>query len=222
MCGRDYNTYTDEELELRYLISRPLHLRLTPNYNLAPTQMTPIVRMRDNAVRIEQSKWGLVPFKPRPGEKSSFAPINARSETIDEKSMFKSAFHSHRCIVPLSGFYEWKKIGDKKQPYAIRGPTESILSVAGIYSELALPGGEVLDTFAVLTTEANSLMENIHDRMPVILSREGEKLWLSPDAKTAELKLLFKPSPNDWLTAYPVSTAVNNVHNNAPELLKKA
>jgi len=219
MCGRAYETYTDDELELRYFAKRKLNLALTPNFNLAPTQMSPIIRMREGEVAIELSKWGLIAFKPKPGEKSSFAPINAKSETIDEKPMFKSSFLQRRCIVPVSGFYEWKKIGDKKQPYAIHGANEPILSFAGIYQEIELPGGEMLDTFAILTTEPNPLMAQIHDRMPVILDRAGEKTWLNPDSKPSELKKLFVPSPSEWLKSYPVSTLVNSPRNNSENVL---
>lgn len=222
MCGRAYETYTDEELELRYLSGRPIHLRLKPNYNLAPTQMSPIVRLRGTELKIEISKWGLVAFKPRPGDKSTFAPINAKSETVDEKPMFKSSFLKRRCIVPVSGFYEWKKVGEKKQPYAIQGVNEPILSFAGIYNEIQLESGEILDTFTILTTEPNSMMAKIHDRMPVILSREGEKAWLNPDATSQGLRALFAPCADSYLVSRPVNIAVNNVRNNSPELLKAA
>jgi putative SOS response-associated peptidase YedK len=221
MCGRAYSTYTDEELELRYLSSRPIHLRLAPTYNLAPTQMSPVVRMRDGERRIEMSKWGLVAFKPRSDEKSTLAPINARSETIDEKPMFKSSFLKRRCVVPVSGFYEWKKTGTDKQPYAIHGTKEPILSFAGIYNEIELEGGEILDTFTILTTTPNSDVEAIHDRMPVILSREDEEIWLNSNSKISDLKRLFEPAPRGTLSNYPVSTAVNSPRNNGPELLKE-
>lgn len=163
MCGRAYESYTDEELELRYESKRQIHFRLSRTCNLAPIQMSPVVRIKDGELRIEMSKWGLVAFKPKPGEKQTFAPINAKSETVDDKPMFKSSFLRRRCVIPVSGFYESKKIGDGKQPYAIHGAQESILSFAGIYNELELPGGEVLNTFTILTTEPNSIMKKIHD-----------------------------------------------------------
>ncbi len=221
MCGRAYQTFTEDEIALRYLSRRPIELDIKPNYNLCPTHLSPVVRVREGELKIELSKWGLIAFKPRPGEKATFAPINARSETVDEKAMFKQSFLKRRCILPVSGFFEWKRDGKNKQPYAIHGSKDKILSIAGFYNEIELEKGEVLDTFAILTTESNSMMQKIHDRMPVFLSAEGEKIWLDPQSKIEDLKKLFKPTPSSWLDSYPVSNAVNSPRNNAPAILGK-
>jgi putative SOS response-associated peptidase YedK len=221
MCGRAYSTYTDEELEIRYGAKRPAILRVQPNYNFSPTQFSPVVRVRNDERVVETSKWGLIPFRPKPGLKSSFAPINAKAETVAEKPMFKHSFLRRRCIVPVSGFYEWKRCDETKRPFAIHLKDEKIMSMAGIYSSIELDDGEVLDTFAILTTEPNAKMADIHDRMPVILAQKDEEEWLDPENQDAKrLAKFLRPCPANWLETYEVSTLVNSPRNNSPEILR--
>jgi putative SOS response-associated peptidase YedK len=223
MCGRAYRTFTDEELEIRYQSRRPAHLRIDPNWNFSPTQISPIVRVHDGERWVETSKWGIQPFRPRAGDKRPLAPINARADTAFEKPMFKHSLLNRRCIVPVSGFYEWKKCDDEtKRPFAIRLKDDPIMSMAGIYSVLDLGGGELLDTFAILTTEANEKMVDIHDRMPVILDRRDEERWLDPESTPETIRALLKPCAPERLETFEVSKLVNSPRNNSPELLRPA
>jgi putative SOS response-associated peptidase YedK len=141
--------------------------------------------------------------------------INARAETITEKPSYRVAFQRRRCIVPLSGFYEWQRQGDEKRPFAIFSKNEPLLSLAGIWETW----GDI-HSFSLITTEANAFMSKIHDRMPVLLSEKDEEEWLDPKQTSSERLLrLLKPCPERWLDCHEVSTAVNSPKNNREELL---
>jgi putative SOS response-associated peptidase YedK len=226
MCGRAYDTFTEEELTWRYWSKKPLRNRLPefkPNYNLSPTQVTPIVLMRDGELTCELLRWGLVPFWAKDVKSASkYSLINAKAEEIDQKRSYQQAFGKRRCIVPLSGFFEWKREGEgPKRPFAIRIKDEPIMSVAGVWEHWkSQETGEVVNSFSIITTAANTFMQNIHDRMPVILDRKDEPEWLDPENDdTDKLKALLKPCPSDWLDAYEVSTLVNSPRNNSKEVL---
>lgn len=226
MCGRAYHTYTDEELALRYLHERakrhPL-ATLKPNYNLSPTHLSPIVRVEKGERVIKEYRWGLVPGWAKDLKSASkYSLINARGEEIAEKRTYAGPYKNRRCIVPLSGFVEWKREGDSKRPFAIYLKDQSIMSVAGIWEEwTSRDDGEIIHSFAVITTGANDFMSNIHDRMPVILTREDEDEWLDPGNRdTAQLGKLLKPCPNSWLKTHEISTRVNSPKNNYSELLE--
>jgi putative SOS response-associated peptidase YedK len=229
MCGRAYQTYTQEELALRYLNEKPLELpEFKANYNLCPTQFSPIIRQdKENGRQLELFRWGLIPHWSKDTQ-SAYKMINARSETVFEKPSFRDAIRQRRCIVPFSGFYEWLREGESKRPFAIflKGSPEKqrpIMSVAGIWEtwRSEKKEEELLHSFSILTTESNSFMRKIHDRMPVILNQESEVAWLdSALQKPEELKNFFKPSPSSWLEAYEVSTGVNSPKNNSKAVLK--
>jgi putative SOS response-associated peptidase YedK len=222
MCGRAYSTYTDQELHDRYLNHLPVRIpRLEPNYNLSPTQLAPVLRRApDGKAELCLLRWGLVPSWAR-DIKIGYSLINARSETVREKPSFRSAIKSRRCVLPLSGFIEWKREGEKKRPFRIFLAGNPIMSVAGIWEEWRSPVGELLETFSILTTSANRFMSPIHDRMPVILSPVGEARWLDRGNRTGEgFDDLFAPSPDEWLSACEISTAINSPRNNRKELLE--
>lgn len=227
MCGRAYETYTEEELQVRYLNEKakrnPLK-NLKPNYNLSPTQESPIVLIKDDERVIERMRFGLVPFWAKDVKSASkYSLINAKGEEITEKRSYKMAFQERRCIIPLSGFYEWFRPDEgPKKPFAIHLKDEPIMSVAGVWEHWASKEtGEVVDSFAIITTSANKFMENIHNRMPVILDREHEQEWLDPENQDTEaLKKLLKPCPASWLEAHEVSTLVNSPRNNTPDCIK--
>ncbi len=219
MCGRAYALFTEADLASRYLRHRPEGLlALTPNYNLSPTQRTPVVREVGGAREIALLRWGLVPSWAKE-LKIGASMINARAETIAEKPSFRAAFGQRRCIVPLSGFIEWQREGTRKRPFAIHLRDDSIMSVAGIWERWVDPAGEEVQTFAVITTEANGFMAPIHDRMPVILEPRDEDTWLSAETDPAALRTLLAPCAQDRLTAYEVSSLINSPRNNAPALL---
>ena len=220
MCGRAYALFTEADLAGRYLKGRPSTLgELTPTYNLAPTQLTPVVREVNGAHELARLRWGLVPSWAKE-LKIGASMINARAETIAEKPSFRVAFRQRRCIVPLTGFIEWQREGTRKRPFAIYRADRAILSVAGIWERWVDPAGVEVQTFAVITTGANGFMAPIHDRMPVILEPGDEDIWLSADTDPAALHALLVPCAEGRLAAHEVSSVINSPRNNAPELLK--
>lgn len=193
-------------------------------YNIAPGTKIMVVRESKDGRLGSLMRWGLVP--PWITDASKLAMMNnARGETAAEKPMFKQAFHRRRCIVPISGFYEWKVIpGQKtKQPFYISFKDKSPMALAGIWETSKLPDGDtnaLLETCTILTVGPNSVMESIHDRMPVILAKEDWDLWLTPDTlPTSELMPLIKPYDASQMQAWCVSTEVNRAANNSAALL---
>ena len=166
---------------------------------------------------LEPVKWGLVPFWAK-DPKIGYRMINTRAETIAEKPSFKAAFKYRRCLIPANGFYEWRK--SDKQPFYIHLPDYELFTFAGIWEEWHHPDGSSLRTCSIITTEPNETMQEIHERMPVILSREDEDKWLKQNEQK-ELLSLLKPFDNDLIEIHPVSKAVNSYKNNYKELLQK-
>lgn len=163
-------------------------------------------------------KWGLVPSWAK-DEKIGYKMINARSEGIETKPSFRAAFKRHRCLVPTTGFYEWKKVDAKmKQPYFIRLKSGEPFAFAGLWE---VWGPDNLETFTIITTENNELIEPIHTRMPVILHEKDEAVWLDPELHDADkLKELLKPYPSEEMEMYEVSTFVNSPKNESPDCIK--
>jgi putative SOS response-associated peptidase YedK len=220
MCGRAYSTYTDQELAVRYFNKKAPKLpSFTPNFNLSPTQKQLVLRQDDGKLIPDLFRWGLIPAWAK-DMKIGYKLINARGDTVAEKPSFRTAFKKRRCIVPLSGFIEWKRDGESKRPFKIHLKDEPILSMAGLWEEWHNPENEeVVHSFCVITTEANSFMEKIHDRMPVILSPESEEKWLDYYADPSDLQKLLKPCPSKWLAAEEISPLINSPKNNRPEVL---
>jgi putative SOS response-associated peptidase YedK len=228
MCGRyvlsvsarrlagHFHINLDEELERM--------LRLTPRYNIAPSQLAPIFRLTPEGGRPELAnlKWGLLPGWAK-DPKIAYHTINAMAETVDTKPAFRAAFKKRRCIVPMSGFYEWKRLDEKnKQPNYIHGKDEDVLGIAGLWEHWEHEG-EVVESFTVITTDANKMMKSLHHRMPVILKPDDYRHWVEDGAADpGALKALLKPCPASWLTAYPVSKLVNNPKNQSPECIAPA
>ena len=182
----------------------------------------PVVVHRDNAQDLHNSlelmKWGLVPSwakDPSIGNKM----INARAETVLEKPSYKKPLQTKRCLVPVSGFYEWQDTGKGKVPYHIYLKDEPVFALAGLYDTWIDAQGQPLDSYTIITTSANDFMERLHHRMPVILSEETEDLWLDPTTPLSTLVDLMAPFEADRMTAQPVSPRVNNVRNDDASLL---
>lgn len=224
MCGRAYQTYTDEELAIRYLNKRDLEIPdLQPTFNLCPTQVAPVVVEERGERKVELKRWGLVPsWAKSVKDADKYSLINAKGEEIDQKRSFREPFLKRRCIVPVSGFYEWMREGKHKRPFAIHLKDQSIMSLAGIFEHwVDRETGEIVDSFAVVTTAANAFMTNIHNRMPYILNRGQENLWLDSELNDPNpLTELLKTIPNEALVAEEISTLVNSPKNNSPEVLK--
>ncbi|MEX2462145.1 MAG: SOS response-associated peptidase [Paenibacillaceae bacterium] len=220
MCGRYTVTVTIDELLLRYAtdIKSPFH---TPRYNIAPTQIVPAVVNKDGRNQIVDFKWGLIPPWAK-DEKIAYKTFNARAETLEEKPSFRSSIKYKRCLIIADSFYEWKNIGIDKQPMRIQLINEKVFSFAGLHETWSRPGGEVIQSCCIITTTSNELMKDIHDRMPVILRREDELLWLNQDLKEPEkLRHLLVPYDSKKMYAYPVSNRVGNVRNNDENLIQK-
>ena len=178
-------------------------------YNIAPTQAAPVVRFDANGARtLGLLRWGLVPAWAKDASIGS-RMINARSETVAEKPSFRAAYKKRRCLVPASGFYEWRKVpGGKKQPYFIRPAADDCMAMAGLWERWsASDKEEPIETFTILTTAANQAMEKLHDRMPVLVPREAFDRWLDP---TQEATDLLSPRDEPALSIYAVSTRVNS------------
>jgi putative SOS response-associated peptidase YedK len=222
MCGR-YTITTPEDIAQRFnLVQPPLHIE--PTYNAAPSMHLPVVV--ENASgdwEAQLMQWGLIPRWSKPGSKS-VAPINARAETLREKPMFRSLISRKRCLVPANGFYEWKQTGGSgrgKQPYFISIPDDPTFGLAGLYDEIEDGNGGVTASYTIITTTPNDLMATLHNRMPVILPRRDEEEWLSRDVTDVDqLERLLIPYPADAMTAWPVSTAVNNTRHDNPTLIE--
>lgn len=165
-------------------------------------------------------RWGLIPSwadDPAIGNRL----INARSETAAEKPSFRSAIKQRRCLVPVDGFYEWQATGKKtKQPHLIRLKDGQPFALAGLWERWTAPDGELVESFTILTTDANAMMQPIHDRMPVILSREDYDRWLDAGTPLEEIKGLLRQFPADQMENFPVSTVVNNPRNEVPECVQ--
>jgi putative SOS response-associated peptidase YedK len=224
MCGRARLSSDVSEIKLVFGIPAA---RSAPNFaaswNIAPTDTVPVVRW-DAAARersLDLMRWGLVPYWAK-DLKIGYSTFNAKAEGVEAKPAFREPFRKRRCLVPLDNFYEWKKLGGDKRPYAIARADGGLLAVAGLWDLWRSPAGERVASFTILTTAANRLCAELHDRMPVVLDRADWPRWLGEsEADAAELKALLRPCPSEWLTMWPVSKRVGNVRNNDPSLVER-
>lgn len=174
MCGR-YVLEAPEDLSERFQL-RQLAIQLPHTWNVAPTnQMPVIVESQDGEREAKLMQWGLIPRWAKPGEKKGLAPINARADAL-QKPMFRNLVKRNRCLVPANGFYEWKNLGDHKQPYYITVPDDPLFAFAGLYEQATGADGEPIESYTIITTEPNALMATLHTRMPVILHPQDEEV----------------------------------------------
>ncbi|MGP0584043.1 SOS response-associated peptidase [Paenibacillus timonensis] len=220
MCGRFTITLPLDELIVRYLIFENRLAKFAPNYNVAPMQFIPAVITGKQGNRLGELRWGLVPSWAKE-DKIGGSMINARAESLTEKPAFRKLLTSRRCLIPADGFYEWQQREGGKQPFRIVMKDGGLFSFAGLYDIWTDPEGNKLATCTIITTEPNSLMSEIHTRMPAILRPEHEAEWLAREhTDAASLLKLLQPYEAAKMRAYPVSTAVGNVRNNSKELLE--
>jgi putative SOS response-associated peptidase YedK len=225
MCGRFTAKLTWQQLHDLYEIhapdSAPDELDLKPRYNIAPTQTVPIVRLNSAGRReIALLRWGLIPFWSTDA-KIAYRTINARAETVATAPAFRAAFKKRRCLVPASGFYEWKKLADgDKQPYYTGMRDGAPFAFAGLWERWD-KGEAPVETFTIITGEPNSLLAELHDRMPVILDPDDYDAWLTA-ADTTIPQALLQPFPSQLMTAYPVSRRVNNARSDDAAMMEPA
>jgi putative SOS response-associated peptidase YedK len=219
MCGR--YTLTAPGDVLRETFGLDAAPELAPRYNVAPTQEVAIVRTTEAGKReLALVRWGLVPFWAK--ERAIGARlINARAESLAEKPAYRDSFRKRRCLIPATGFYEWQARAGGKQPWLFRMRDGSVFAFAGLWSrwndrESGLP----LDTCAIVTTEPDELAATVHDRMPVVLPRDGWPSWLAADTPASDLAALCAARATPGLIAHPVSRLVNSPANDLPACLE--
>jgi putative SOS response-associated peptidase YedK len=224
MCGRFVSSSTAEQIG-EYFDAATAAESLGLNFNVAPTHdIYGVVADASSERRVDVFHWGLVPSWAKE-RKIGQRMINARSETLAEKPAFKGLFAKHRCIIPMNGFYEWKAGEKPKQPVFVHRADGEPLAVAGLWAAWRDPDVESDDAWlhsaTIITTSANTTMEPVHDRMPVILPRNEWDRWLDPGVRDLDLLgRLLVPAPDDLLVLHEVSTEVNNVRNRGAHLVE--
>jgi len=216
MCGRFQISKVVDDIQLRFHVD--VEAEWTKQiFNAAPGMMLPVITNAEPA-KLQLYKWGLIPAWAKDaliGNKL----INARAESLSEKPSFKLALEHRRCLIPANGFFEWKKDGAAKLPFRICFPDDRLFAFAGLWDTWKDTEERLIHSFTIITTSPNALMQPIHDRMPVILEPKSEKEWMDPGIQTEEAISLLKPYPEGELQAYQVSSLVNNVRNDGPQLV---
>lgn len=216
MCGR-YTLAAPEGALLETFDVPTLTFEYRPRYNIAPGQDAPVVAEDRDGRRIGLLEWGFLPaWKDEP----TGPFINARAESVGRKASFREAFRRRRCLVPADGFYEWRAEGGRKVPYWIHPADGGLLSFAGIWESWERPGAEPRHTFAVLTTDANREVSEIHERMPVVVRPGDRDAWLTRSTPVDRLDAVLRSAPDGSLELRRVSTRVNRPDDDDPELLE--
>ena len=228
MCGRYTSTTTMKDLAAIFEAEEVRAEPLPSRYNVAPTLDVYAVAVREGHRALGTFRWGLVPSwakDPSIGNRM----INARAEGIESKPAYRAALAKRRCIIPADYFYEWQRRSGPdgkpagKLPYAIHRRDREPMAFAGLWDvwrDPDDPDAPLLKTCVIVTGEANELMSPIHDRMPVVLGRDSWQAWLDPSTPADEARRLLVPAPSEWFEAFPVSSRVNNVRNEGPDLLE--
>jgi len=223
MCGRFTLILPAPDLG-RIFGTPPPDFDIPPSYNVAPTQEIPIVIEQEDGRHIRKYHWGMVPFWAKETAVGS-RMINARVETLAAKPAFRAAFRNRRCLIPASGFYEWKGKAGAKQPFYFTSASGEALAFAGLYESWkgknAPSDAEPYRSCAIITTDADDSVKGVHDRMPLILRREAYDEWLNPgNREPAGIEAIIKSAALGGLRSHPVSKLVNQVGNNSEDLIK--
>ncbi len=221
MCGR-FALSDTQQLSLRFEVEPGDERSLIPRYNVAPTQMIPVIVEGSHGRTLRMMRWG---FRPAWKTASTGAPdpINARAETLLERPMFRAAVATRRCLVPANGFYEWRAVSGvkTKQPYYIHLREAPLFAFAGIYTQGRDGQGDALESCAIITTSPNSLMAPIHNRMPAILEPASEQAWLDHELDEVEAVIpLLGPYDAAEMAAYPVGPRVSSAKNDGADLIE--
>ena len=218
MCGR--YTLKSNPHAVASLCNLPAIPELKARFNIAPTQLVPVIRAGPSGRELTMLRWGLIPSWAKDA-KIAHMMINARAETAAEKPAFRSAMKRRRCLLPADGFYEWKKVGKQKLPLHIRRRDEAPFAFAGLWECWKPPDGEPIETCTILTTASNEVVAPYHDRMPVILPPEYYDAWLKPGDADAEGFLpLMVPFPAAEMVAVAANPIVNSPKTDCPECLQ--
>lgn len=225
MCGRYYRRSDKQRIADAFKIGVPSSFDILPDYNVAPaTQQPVIVEDRDTgAPALALMRWGLIPYWCADPKQLGLSTINAQAESLITKPIWREPFLRRRCLVPADGFYEWQKLGPKsKQPWAIALRSGEPFAFAGLWDRWKPRDGDPIDSFSIVTTEANELTAPLHSRMPVILSPRDYSRWLQPgDPERPPLDLL-RPADAASMKVWTIGPAVGNVKNNSADLLAPA
>lgn len=213
MCGRFTQSFTWDDLQAFYALVTDPPPMLKPSWNVAPTQDIAVIGAREDGLGLTRMRWGLVPSWAKDASVGGKL-IHARADTIAQKPSFREAFAKRRCIVPASGFFEWQGAGAAKTPWHITSASGEPLSFAGLWERWRTQDGGWLRTAALITTEANAAIGHIHHRMPVILTRAQVEPWLREGGAA-----FLRPCADAHLRAWTVSSRVNAVRNDAPDLI---
>lgn len=228
MCGRFTYLFTWKQLHRLLSLAHVPPDELGARYNVAPTQLSPVIRLGADGQREGvMLKWGLVPSWASDASIGN-SLINARSETIRAKPAFRAAYAARRCLVPISGFYEWRKLsgaggksgGAKKQPHWIGRTDRQPMYLAGLWERWE-KGEAPLETFTIITTEANALLAPLHDRMPVLIPPELHERWLDPKTDLDMVEAMLRPADPAGIETFPVSSRVNSPRLDVATLLEQ-
>ena len=218
VCNRYRLTHSKQYLAERFEVSAE-DIDDTPRYNIAPTQPVLTVRRKDGqkSRQFTTMRWGLIPSWAKDTSIGA-RTLNARSESVTKTSAFRESILTKRCLIPADGFYEWRKMGSVRQPYCFEVGDGEVFALAGLWDEWTSPDGEVIESCTILTTEPNSVVADLHDRMPVIVPQEKYDVWLDPDVTDFEtIRDILKPYDPEQMHRYPVSTRLNNSKNDDAE-----
>lgn len=215
MCGR-YVSRDQAAIEAYFNLS-PHQFQITDRYNVAPSTTVPVVRKIDGGRVMHGMHWGLIPRWSK-SKKLRYKTFNARAETVATSSAFGPVYRVRRCLIPASGFYEWQRAVDPKIPHYIHKRDDEPMAFAGLWETWKGEDDDTLESCTIVTTEANEMMGELHNRMPVILDPEDFDWWLT--GKTEEVGQLLAPCPSEALNVYPISRQVNNPRNEGLELLE--
>jgi putative SOS response-associated peptidase YedK len=226
MCGR----YQSRAVKQR--LAEEFHLRnlqesntpVAPNYNIAPSTFQPVIRLdRESGEReLVQMRWGLIPSWCKDIKRLGLSPINAKAETIFQRAMWAQPFKKRRCIIPADGYYEWQKVdAKKKQPFMFSLASGKMMALAGVWERWKAPAGKPVDSFAIITTDANELAATVHSRMPVLLQPQDYTRWLTRNDDAQPPIDLLRPCEAELMQAWPVDPRVGNVRNNEPGLCEQ-
>lgn len=219
MCGRFTLTTDIEDIMNEFSIDESINVDYKPRYNIAPSQKILGITEKNGKRILGEYRWGLVPFWAK-DIKIGFSMINARAETLQTKPAYRNLIAHKRLIIPSDGFYEWKKIGSDKQPYRFQIESKKVYGFAGLYDQWKSPTGDIIQSCTIITTTPNTLVKDVHDRMPVILTKENLNIWIDEGTSDKDLLMnLLTPFPADKMISYPVSKSVGNVKNVNPELI---